>query len=271
MCRLRVVLFVEGSEYPCVRSDPLERLWNGTLASALSFPPFHKIHPISKKHLVSMNPELPRPVGAGESFDQILVRKLNQDPFDAALVAWDLVPAWGPASEYCRWNETVALYRFLAQSRVLPDLWREKAQRRFRELAARAQPGARLGPPILEHGMILPVCMEPMFESLLVQDERSVKRALGLRKTPRDWPTRGWGDPHERQPDQRVLAPAILSVQRMRPAPRYVSQVRGDMKTNKDGWDEYILRRLIEDPQGRNIIVNHPLSLRLKELLVRRP
>lgn len=270
MCRFRVALFVEGSEYPCARPRPLERLWNDTLASALEIPPFHQIHPISKKHLVSMNPGIPRPVGAGESFDQILVRKLNQNPFDAALVAWDLVPAWEPAGEYCRWNETIDLYRFLGRSEVLPESWRDKARRRFTELTSRNRPGVRSGPPMLEHGMILAICMEPMFESLLVQDERSVRRALEVKQTPPDWPSRGWGDPHERQPDQRVLAPAVLSIRRMRPAPRYVSQVRGDMKTNKDGWDEYILRRLVQDPRGRQIILNHPLSLRLRDLLIPR-
>ena len=30
--------------------------------------------------------------------------------------------------------------------------------------------------------MILPVCMEPMFEGLLVQDEAAVRRALGLKQ-----------------------------------------------------------------------------------------
>jgi hypothetical protein len=221
--------------------------------------------------LVSMNPDIPRPVGAGESFDRILVRKLNRDPFDAALVAWDLVPAWHPGGDYCRWNETIDLYRFLGQSPVLPYPWRDKAQRRFEELASRDRPGVRPGPPTLEHGMILAVCMEPMFESLLVQDERSVKRALDLTKTPRGWPTRGWGDPHERQPDQRVLAPAILSVRGMKPVPRYANHIRGDMKTNKDGWDEYILRKLILDPNSREIILNHPLSLRLRDLLIPGP
>lgn len=269
MCRLKVALFVEGGEYPYVRERPLERLWNDTLASALGIPPFHQIHPISKKHLVSMNPDIPRSIEAGESFDQILVRKLNHDPFDAALVAWDLVPAWEPAGDYCRLNETIDLYRFLGRSPVLPNPWRDKAQRRFKELTNRAaQPGGQYRPPILEYGTIVGVCMEPMFESLLVQDERSVKRALQVTQTPRDWPTRGWGDPHERQPDQRVLAPAVLSVRRMRPVPQYVSQVRGDMKTNKDGWDEYILRKLVQDPRGRVFIANHPLSLRLKDLLI---
>jgi len=270
MSGLRVALFVEGSEYPYVRERPLERLWNQTLVSALGIPPFHRIHPISKKHLVSMNPDIPRPVGAGESFDQMFVRKLNQDPFDAALVAWDLVPPWEAGGDYCRWNETIDLYRFLGQSPVLPDPWRDRAQRRFRELVNRhGQPRLRLGPPVLEHGVILAACMEPMFESLLIQDERSVKRALEVTQTPRDWPTQGWGDPRERQPDQRELAPAILSVRRMRPLPRYVSQIRGDMKTNKDGWNEYILRKLLQDPRSRTIIANHPLSLRLKDLLIR--
>jgi hypothetical protein len=215
-----------------------------------------------------MNPDLPRPVGAGESFDRMLVRKLKQDSFDAAVVAWDLVPPWHADGEYCRWKETVDFYRFLGQSTVLPNVWRERARARFSELEHRAQPGIRSGPPLVERGTILPVCMEPMFESLLVQDERCVKKALNVKQTPAGWPTSGWGDPNERQPDQRLLARAILSIKSIRPQPSYVKQIRGDMRTNKDGWDEYILRRLLMHEDCRTKIENHPISIRLKGLLI---
>ncbi len=271
MCGLRVALFVEGSEHPPLKRekrDPLARLWNETLVAALGIPEFHRVYPISKLHLVTMNPELPRPVGAGESFDRMLVRRLNRERFDAAVVAWDLVPPWDPGREYCRCNETLSFYRLLARSSVLPDLWLGKARERLAELENRTKPGERSAPPIVEPGIILCVCMEPMFESLLAQDERAVKRALGIATTPGDWPTSGWGDPRERQPDQRVLGRAILSIKRVRPKPQCIRHIAGDMKTNKDEWDDYILRRIQEQDRGRGLIVNHPIGIRLTELLI---
>ncbi len=268
MCRLRVALFVEGSKSPPGKRDPLAKLWNETLVSALGIAGFHRVYPISKKHLVAMNPELPRPVGAGESFDRMLIRHLNSEPFDAAVVAWDLVPPWDPEREYCRWNEILDFYGLLARSHVLPDEWLQKAQGRLADLQNRPVPRHRLGPPSLERGMILCVWMEPMFESLLVQDERAVKRALGVTTTPEGWPTSGWGDPRERQPDQRVLGRAILSIKRTKPKLQCVRQIPGDMRTNKNEWGEYILRKMLEDNRGRSIILNHPICVRLTELLV---
>lgn len=128
--------------------------------------------------------------GAGERLDQLVARVLARTAFDVAVVAWDLEPAWNPREEFCRWIETVDLYRFLSESGELPEIWREKAGQRFRELSGRGTPGARSHPLRLEIGMVLPVCMEPAFESLLVQDESAVKRALGLRAEPRGWPRR---------------------------------------------------------------------------------
>jgi hypothetical protein len=108
-----------------------------------------------------------------------------------------------------------------------------------------------------------------MFEALLVQDEAAVKRALGLRKRPRGWPSHGWADPAERRPDQTVLGPAIRALSRMRPRPAVLRAVRGDMRTNKDGWGEFLLRRLLEDSQARPVLLAHPLSRRLVELIGR--
>jgi hypothetical protein len=208
--------------------------------------------------------------GAGERLDQLMTRVLARDPFDIAVIAWDLVPAWNPQGTFCRWNETVDLYRFLGASRDLPDLWREKAQQRFVELSGRPEPGARRRVPSLEPGVVLPVCMEPLFEGLLVQDEGAVKRALGVKgKEPKGWPKAGWSDPRERRPDLNVLAPAITALRRLRPAPEVFRRIRGDMRTHKGEWGELILRELLADEQARPMILSHPISRRLTELLVR--
>lgn len=277
MSQLRIALFVEGSSSPPqVRGKPaLNRIWNDDLASELNLHPFDSIIPISKKHLVAMDPRSPRMSGSEEPLDYLMARKLeiaarlNQAPFDVAVVAWDLVPAWNPEGEYCRWTETLDMYRFLADSQVLPDVWKNHARRKWQELAARHQPSDRVRLPPLEQGMVLAVCMEPMFESLLVQDEGAVKRALHVSETPRGWPRQGWGDPCERHPDAKILGPVIAAIKGVQPKLRCVRQIRGDVRTNKDGWGEYILRQLFLDTEARTHILRHPLPVRLVELLSR--
>ncbi len=265
---LRVALFVEGSTAPPTARgrEALEQIWNQHLGRALGLQPFAPIVPIGKTHLVAMDPRRPPMSGAGERLDQLMARVLTTRPFDAAVVAWDLVPAWNPQGEFCRWNETVDLYRFLAESDCLPAAWKEKARRRFEDLSRRHSPASRSGPPALEPGMVLPLCMEPMFETLLVQDEAAARRALGVSgRAIHGWPRQGWGDPQERHPDDRVLAPAIRSLQRLRPRPRILGTVRGDMRTNKDGWGEYLLRQMLGDERARPLILSHALSRRLSE------
>jgi hypothetical protein len=272
MTELRIALFVEGSTAPPPprgQERPLERIWNGNLRSALDLRPFALIVPISKRHLVAMDPRNPPMSGAGEPLDALMARMLRRAPFDAAVIAWDLVPAWNPEGAFCRWQETLDLYRFLAASTELPDLWRRKAAERYESLSRRPAPSRRAGPPSLEPGMVLPVCMDPMFESLLVQDEAAVKRAVGVRGRIQGWPSKGWGT-SLRRPDQDLLAPAIGSLTRMRPRPPVLRTVRGDMRTNKDGWGEYLLRRLLADGEARETLLAHPLCLRLRELVRQR-
>jgi hypothetical protein len=269
---LRIALFVEGSLSPPTRRgrDALGVIWNERLGGVLGLPRFDPVVPISKTHLVAMDPRNPPMSGAGERLDQLMVRVLSRDPFDVAVVAWDLVPAWNPRGEFCRWNETLDLYRFLSASRDLPGIWREKAQQRLEDLSGRAVPGARQRLPQVEPGMVLPVCMEPLFEGLLVQDEAAVKRALGVKKEPKGWPRTGWSDATERRPDLNVLAPAITALRRHRPAPGVFRKVRGDMRTHKNEWGELLLRELLEDSHARSLVLSHPISRRLTELLTRR-
>ncbi|MFY9821837.1 MAG: hypothetical protein WAM82_10675 [Thermoanaerobaculia bacterium] len=269
---LRLALFAEGSETPPTARgrQALEVLWNDRLGEALGLPRFDSVVPISKTHLVAMDPANPPMSGAGERLDQLMERSLRRNPFDIAVVAWDLVPAWNPEGIFCRWIETLDLYRFLADSVCLPEIWRVNARHRFQELSQRPAPGDRRQPPPLEPGMILPVCMEPVFEGFLVQDERAVRRALGVEgEAVKGWPQKGWGDPQERRPDLNVLAPAIQALRFLRPKRPVLRKVRGDMKTHKAEWGDLLLRKLLADDQARPLILAHPIARRLSELLVR--
>ena len=115
--------------------------------------------------------------------------------------------------------------------------------------------------------MVLAICMEPMFESLLTQDESAVRRALGLRGQVRGWPRHGWADSGERRPDDRILAPAILAASNQRPKPEPCRQIGGDMRTRKNEWGEFLLRKLLEDEKARATVLAHPIARRLAELV----
>jgi hypothetical protein len=267
MAGLRVALFVEGSESPPLRGvRSLESIWNEHLPGALGLRVFSSVVPISKKHLVAMDPDNPPMSGAGERLDQLMVRMLRRHPFDAAVIAWDLVPAWNPQGTYCRWQETLSLHRHLSESAYLPATWKAQAARRLADLEGRRAPAARKQPPRLTRDVILALCMEPMFEGLLVQDEAAVKRALGLTGNTPAWPRQGWGDAHERRPDERLLKPAVLAAQSRKPQPRVIAGVRGSWITNKDGWGEFLLRRLLDDSKARPQVLAHPLCRRLAEV-----
>lgn len=266
---LRVALFVEGGHSPLPvrqKASSLDLIWKEHLPGALGLRAFSMVVPISKKHLVAMDPSNPPMSGAGEGLDQLMARMLKREPFDAAVIAWDLRPPWNPEIKYCRWQETLDLYRYLSRGEGLPAPWRQRAKQRLGELEARRSPSARSRVPRLARYEILGLCMDPMFESLLVQDEAAVKRALGLGGNVPGWPSQGWRDPDEHQPDIRLLAPAIEAARSMKPGPKVIAGVRGSLRMNKDGWGEFLLKRLLADATARAQVLAHPLSRRLSEI-----
>ena len=141
---LRIALFVEGATTPpSVRGpSPFVQIWNEHLCGALGIRAFDEIVPISKKHLVAMDRKQPKMSGASEPLDELIARKLKTIRFDAVVVAWDLVPAWNPEDEFCRWEETCDLYRYLAASPSvdLPKIWKQRAKERLAELKSRSMP-----------------------------------------------------------------------------------------------------------------------------------
>ncbi|MCX4246221.1 hypothetical protein [Paraliomyxa miuraensis] len=268
---MRIALFVEGSENRVVRGGLLIRAMWSRLAENLGVHEFASVIPISKKHLVAMDPEQPPMSGAGEALDQLMARRHRSEPFEAAVVAWDLVPAWNPQGGFCRWQETLDLYRHLAASAALDEPWRRAATRRHEELRRRPSPAHRVQAHRLAPCEVIAVCMEPMFEAMLLQREQHVLRALGLERRPLGWPTQGWGSITTRRPDQDVLAPVIgaLRCGPRKQWPRVAKTIGADAR-NKDPWLEYLLRRLLDDPEARALVLAHPICRRLQECLARR-
>lgn len=266
---MRVALFVEGSFGIPNRTltYPHRALWCETIAPLLGLPPPHDVFPISKAHLAHLrrndptSPTTRSPTisGSGEALDQLIQRKLNAEPFDMAIVAWDLVPRLNHLSEECRWHETLELYRLLAASTHLPPLWSAHARLRHTELSQRPRPAARSQLPTLARGAVLAVCMEPMFEGMLA-NEKALRAALGMKGVPsRRWPN-NW-DP--RRPDSELIGPAIAAAQ----AANVKLPIRGGFQQAKDEWGAYLFRTILADPEHGPRLTNHALVRRLREVL----
>lgn len=252
---MRIALFVEGAPgaFNSRTASDIERLWNDRIRPLFGYERFTSVIPISKKHLVSMDPVLPKMSGASEPLDHLIARELRKRPFDAALILWDLVPAWNPSGVMCRWNETLDLYRGLSMSDVLPVEWREAAAQRLDGLASRSRPSDRSRTPALLDERIVGVCMEPTFEALLCCNERALRRALGLdgQSLP-NWPS--WSPPRALPSDQRIslaiaAAVAAYRIKGKRRRPPWLGQVPSTYAQGKDAWSSFLLGRLFEDEQ----------------------
>jgi len=266
---LRVALFVEGARASSGSEDPLELLWRWDLCSMLGLRGFDRVVGINKANLVAMDSQnlglATLTSSMQDPLDELMKRELELDrkPFDAAVVCWDLQPPWDRKARVCRWDETRQFYRGLAASKRLPVGWSSAAKARSLELEGRATPAARAGAPKLAPFATLAVCMEPMFEGMLLH-EAGVRLALGLRnsRVP-GWPS-GWTQVGQRSPDD-LLARAIATARRLSPRPAVFKKVRVEFNQAKHEWASLILRA--GGPTMRNRVVRHPTSQRLQELL----
>lgn len=261
----RIVLFAEGSLGQRTRhGDPFDRLWRELLVRELELLPIARVVPIDKRALVAMDPDSPPISGASVGLDELILREIEGDGIDVAVVAWDLLPPWDPAAKACRWNECLNLYQHLSRRDVLPADWRDNAASRYAELRARPSPGARVQAPVARANSVLTVCMEPMFEAVLMACEAGVRRALGVAgRGMRDWPS--WSDRGEI--DQRVIQRALSAARAVRPTPPVFRHIRGDFITAKHEWAEYLLRELFADEGCRDQLIRTSVCRRLIEVL----
>lgn len=262
-----IALFVEGSlgVRPARGEDPFLEIWRTLLPDALGLHPIGSVVPISKKNLVSMSPELATRSGRAIPLDELINREIERTECRLAVVVWDLVPAWNPEAEVCRWEETVELYRLLAGSAILPPHWIARAKARYDNLSQRAVPSARSRITSLQEGEVLAVCIESMFESILLVCEALLRSLLGgASKRIAGWPA--W-NLDSRSPDREVLQPAILAARRAYPKLPIFRQIRGDMITAKNEWGRRFLQTLLDDTPCRQQLMATPPARRLRELL----
>jgi hypothetical protein len=266
---LRVAVFAEGSgdSVPSKReSGALARIWGELLPRGLGCSSSVRVFPFSKRDLVALDREKPTPTGS-IPLDILIQTRLGADPtLQSVVIAWDLEPPWAPDADRCRWQETLDVYGLLAASKHLRDPLRAHARSRYAALKARPRASERPRPHRLAAGEIAVVCMEPMFEAVLI-DEPGVFRALGLPRRPDGWPPAKQWKPSTRHPDQALLKPAIAAAQRSKIRDRIVDKIGGDLKTCKNEWGAHLLDALLAEPATRARLLRRPLALRLTEIL----
>ena len=263
-----VVFFAEGTIAGPLRRgeiDPFESIWKLQVPTALDIIPPHRVIGINKKNLVAMDRSMPPMSSFSIGLDDIIANALEREPFDIAVILWDLVPPWSPVNGFCRWEETKSLYKGLSESRRLPNLWRKQAADRLEDLCTRPTNAARAALQELNTGQVFAVCMEPMFEILLALCEDIVMDIFQLRKRPAGWPN-DWPGVTVR-PDIEIIQKAITTARKISPTPSVFRIIRGDMINNKHEWGEFILRQILNNPHCVDKLRNHATSTRLTDLL----
>lgn len=258
---LQVVVFAEGQQGQRARSghDWFEKLWTEAMVDTLGLRAIQRVEPFHKGNLAAMTDPNPRV----ERLDVIIAKALAAQPFDAAVVVWDLQPAWTQDDGLCMWKEKLKFYGSLSQSRVLPGPWKAHATARFQDLNTRKPSSSRRAPPRLVGGAILAACVEPEFESVLLC-ESGVRQVLGATgKNVRAWP-KNWKN--VRKPKD-FLGRAISAVRGMPKPPKEAWHVSGDMITAHHEWAHHFIAH--GNPALRKFIREHGLGVRLQELLGR--
>ncbi len=267
MSQIRVALFVEGAITPMTQRqrEPLQEIWCNHVANLAERQSWSHVFPISKQHLENLDPNHPKASGAGEALDQLITRQLcmTNNAFDAAVVAWDLLPPLhGVDLSRCRRQEVQWLMERLRESTELPVEWKKNVG----EWLSNTRKLKAIGPAI-RRGEIRPLCMDPEFESvLLIQKE--IRAILGMNqkackkgaKWPRQWSIENQGD------GKRILQAAIDAAKQTNSSNQF--PVRGTMtETAPNEWSEWFLRRMRQRNEIVEDLRSHPIVRRVADLL----
>lgn len=260
----KVVLFVEGQTASRPRrADPLNVIWQNHLVSALKLQKIDRVVPINKKNLLLMDPDLPISGVGNIALDKRIAKELEVSPFDVALIAWDLHPAWSKDPDMCLRDEVLRLYRGIASSTALHDSWKRIASIRLEALLNR-RVGHRLRKPVLKNGTVLTLCMEPTFESLLMSSEQVMRDLFEVKDGGRiEWPT--WSSFAGKPED--LIQRCIKSAARIRPKPTILKIIGGDMITAKNEWGEFLLRTILRDEAASLALKQNSISKQLMRVL----
>jgi hypothetical protein len=261
---MRLGLVVEGSHlyHKRTQADLLEQLWSKEIPRVIGCVTPTKVFGITKGSLAAMRlkkVKFRRTTATREPLDAILERERLAHNIDCFVVVWDLVPPWDKQAQLCRWNETLGLYEGLSLSETLDERFRSFAAARFTEMSQRAQPGARTHAPKLVRGAVLGVCVDPLFESVFM-DERAMKKALGISgKRARGWPP-GWDDGNATASE--IIGAAVDAGRDIMPPGPIFRKIRQGYETLKTECGIHFVQSGAFD----NTLRRHPLGTRLAEI-----
>lgn len=260
-----VGIFVEGSRPTDPLRDDFAKLWRLLSEHCGRSDVELEIVGITKGNIIKLSDLRPRGTattlaknatqasGDREALDIAIQRLHTKRPLDRVIIAFDRWPSnqYLPVEEQalrCPMRPEVAfVLNKLARSSRLDDRFKQAADRLLERYGSRdilaPRPGA-LGP-------VEVLFMDPMFESLLVHDEPTVRKALNVPdKAPKDWPK---FKTTERALDKAVLDPAVKSAIRG----------RASYSTAKARWAHTIVKAAAQNAK----LWEHPLAQRLCRLL----
>ncbi|MBL8228928.1 MAG: hypothetical protein JNL98_10640 [Bryobacterales bacterium] len=261
---MRLGLVVEGSHvfHQRTKVELLEQLWATEVPRVTGSVRPVRVIGMSKGSLAAMKlreSSFRRSSSLAEPLDALIERFLEQGGIDCLVVVWDLLPPWDRSEPTCRWTETLAFYEGLALSTVLRDPFRSFAEQRFQELRRRVRPDARRELPKLVKGAIYGVCIDPLFESVFM-DERAMKRSLGVvGKRMQGWPG-GWEVTNSKASD--VVAEALDAARDAAPTSPLFRRNRQPYETSKTEWAIHFL----QSGDFHATVRQHPLGVRLAEI-----
>lgn len=260
---MRLAYVVEGSQVFDHRGrELLNVLWREEIAAKVGHLSPQIVLGINKGSIASMRlaqTALKRTTSIAEPLDLILERFRVNHNIDCFVVVWDLLPPWDRDAGLCRWTETLGFYEGLSLSGSLDGAFRECAGRRYLEMRGRQEPGLRGSIPRLERGAIIAVCVEPLFESVFM-DQGAMKACLGLRNIRvKGWP-RGWSQDNRNACG--VIADAVDAARETRPRDAVYRKIRDGYETLKTEWGIHFLKSGCFD----QTLGAHQLGRRLGEL-----
>lgn len=263
---MRLAFVVEGSHvyHQRTKVDLLTQLWREELPRVIDCVRPDKIFGINKGSVAAMrlrNTPLRRTTSIAEPLDYVLERHRKTHKIDCFVIVWDLVPPWDREAPTCRWNETLGLYEGLSLSTTLDSSFRNFVAARYDEMTQRARPNTRSMVPQLVPGAVLAVCVEPLFESVFM-NEPAMKRCLGLRGIrAKGWPA-GWN--RRNTSATKVLEAAVDAARDAAPNNPAFRRIRQGYETLKTEWGIHFVQSGTFDHE----LQSHPLGKRLAEFTI---
>lgn len=260
---IRITIFAEGSKYqdPKRGRDSFDRLWRLLLTKCgISNEQIVEVNGFSKDQLVALCPPAEFHGFRNLRLDYEIERAYKRAYFNKLIIAFDLLPKHNALLECCRKQEIELLLRALGANSRLPQILQNAANNllaHYREIwqqsqQVQASKNNALVLPSRKRQPLELLVMEPMFEALPLADEAGFRRAIGLGRTPKEWPS--FNLKGVKKPDHQILLRAFKL------APNHI-RILAD-QNDKHQIAELILNRL----PAASVAWKHDIVTRLRRI-----